>query len=286
MAMVQLTSRVWHTLPVEAGDRPALGLAVGENAGLLIDGGNSPAHVEEVLQTARRASDVPLKALCLTHWHWDHTFGAASTGLPVTACRATAERLDWMRGLSWTDEAIARRVAEGTEMEFCRENILIEWPDSGRQIQIPAVSRLFDREETIDLGGLTARIFRVDSDHTPDCCVVQLVEEGVVFLGDCLYLNMDHQPWFRTAERTRRLMETLLALNARWYVPAHHGVCSGEEFAGFARQMLLLAQAAEGAETAAQAQERLSTLTGHAPTEEERTGLEEFFAARKRGEET
>ena len=34
MAMVQLTSRVWHTLPVEAGDRPALGLAVGENAGL------------------------------------------------------------------------------------------------------------------------------------------------------------------------------------------------------------------------------------------------------------
>ena len=94
MAMVQLTSRVWHTLPVEAGDRPALGLAVGENAGLLIDGGNSPAHVEEVLQTARRVSDVPLKALCLTHWHWDHTFGAASTGLPVTACRATAERLD------------------------------------------------------------------------------------------------------------------------------------------------------------------------------------------------
>ena len=69
MAMVQLTSRVWHTLPVEAGDRPALGLAVGENAGLLIDGGNSPAHVEEVLQMARRVSDVPLKALCLTHWH-------------------------------------------------------------------------------------------------------------------------------------------------------------------------------------------------------------------------
>mgnify|MGYP000865658758 CR=1 FL=1 len=80
-------------------------------------------------------------------------------------------------------------------------------------------------------------------------------------------------------------METLLALDARWYVPAHHGVCSGEEFADFARQMLLLAQAAEGAETAAQAQERLSALTGHAPTEEERTGLEEFLAARERGEE-
>ena len=286
MAVIQLTPRVWYTPPVETGDRPALGLAAGRDATLLIDGGNSPAHVKQLLTAAESLPIPPIQSLCLTHWHWDHTFGAASTGLPVTACRATAERLDWMRGLSWTDEAVAQRVAEGAEMEFCRENILIEWPDSGRQIQIPAVSRLFDREETIDLGGLTARIFRVDSDHTPDCCVVQLVEEGVVFLGDCLYLNMDREPWCRTVGRTRRLMETLLALDARWYVPAHHGVCSGEEFADFARQMLLLAQAAEGAETAAQAQERLSTLTGHAPTEEERTGLEEFFAARKRGEDT
>lgn len=285
MAVIQLTPRVWYTPPVEAGDRPTLGLAAGRDAALLIDGGNSPAHVKQLLTAAERLPIPPLKALCLTHWHWDHTFGAASTGLPVTACRATAEKLEWMRGLSWTDAAIARRVAEGTEMEFCRENILIEWPDNDRQIRIPTVSRLFDREAVVDLGGLTARIFRVDSDHTPDCCVVQLAEEGVVFLGDCLYLNMDHQPWFRTAERTRRLMETLLALNARWYVPAHHGVYSGEEFAAFARQMLLLAQAAEGAETAAQAQERLSVLTGHAPTEEERTGLAEFLAARAHGKE-
>lgn len=285
MAVIRLTPRVWYTPPVEAGDRPTLGLAAGRDAALLIDGGNSPAHVRELLTAAESLPIPPVKALCLTHWHWDHTFGAVSTGLPVTACRATAEKLDWMRGLSWTDEAIARRVAQGTEMEFCRENILIEWPDNGRQIQIPAVSRLFDREETIDLGGLTARIFRVDSDHTPDCCVVQLVEEGVVFLGDSLYLNMDHEPWFRTVERTRQLMETLLALNARWYVPAHHGIYTGEEFAAFAQQMLLLAQAAEGTEDAGQAEQRLSMLTGHAPTEEERGGLAEFLAAREHEKE-
>ena len=285
MAVIQLTPRVWYTPPVEAGDRPTLGLAAGRNAALLIDGGNSPAHVKELLTAAESLPIPPLKALCLTHWHWDHTFGAASTGLPVTACRATAEKLDWMRGLSWTDEAIARRVAQGTEMEFCRENILIEWPDNARQIRIPEVSRLFDREETIDLGGLTARIFRVDSDHTPDCCVVQLVEEGVVFLGDSLYLNMDHEPWFRTVERTRQLMETLLALNARWYVPAHHGIYTGEEFAAFAQQMLLLAQAAEGAEDAGQAEQRLSMLTGHTPTEEERGGLAEFLTAREHEKE-
>ena len=280
MAMVQLTSRVWHTLPVEAGDRPALGLAVGENAGLLIDGGNSPAHVEEVLQTARRVSDVPLKALCLTHWHWDHTFGAVSTGLPVIACAATKEKLDWMQGLSWTDEAIAQRVEQRQEMEFCRQNILIEWPESSREIHIPAPAITFRKELTLDLGGLTARIFWVDSDHSPDCCVVQLVEEGVVFLGDCLYLNMDHETWFRTPERTRRLMSVLTVLNAGWYVPAHHGVYSGEEFRRFAREMSDLCQAAEGAETLEQAEDSLRRLTGRALCEEDRQGLEEFLNAK------
>ena len=56
MAIIQLTPRVWHTLPVEAGDRPALGLVAGEKAALLIDGGNSPAHVEELLRAAEEGA--------------------------------------------------------------------------------------------------------------------------------------------------------------------------------------------------------------------------------------
>lgn len=280
MAIIQLTPRVWHTQPVEAGDRPALGLAAGEKAALLIDGGNSPAHVGELLRAARELPIAPLKALCLTHWHWDHTFGAVSTGLPVIACEETSRKLDWMRGLAWTDEAIARRVEQGTEMEFCRQNILIEWPDNERDIHIPAPAVIFRWELTLDLGGLTARIFWVDSDHSPDCCVVYLVEEKVAFLGDCLYLNMDHEPWFRTPERTRRLMEQLAALDARWYVPAHHGVYSGEKFQRFAREMTLLCQAAEDADTLEQAEEKLHRLTGRTVSPEDRQGLEEFLNAK------
>lgn len=279
----RLTPRVWCSPPVEAGDRPALGLAAGEQAALLIDGGNSPAHVQPLLRQADGMDLPPLKELFLTHWHWDHCFGAVSTGLPVTACVRTQEKLDWMRGLSWTDEAIAQRVEEGTEMEFCRENILIEWPDSGRDIHIPVPAQVFQEEYTLDLGGLTAKIFRVDSDHTQDCCVVYLVEEGVVFLGDCLYLNMDREPWFRTPGRTEALMDRLTALNAKWYVPAHHGVYTGEEFAAFARQMKDLARAARGSASLEEAQRRLEENTGHTAGEEERLGLEEFLNARVHG---
>lgn len=141
MAIHQLTERVWYSDPVQAGDRPVLGIAAGEERSLLIDGGNSPAHVGELLSAGLPIP--PIAAIALTHWHWDHCFGAVSTGLPVIACQETERKLRWTRSLTWTDAAIAARVAEGTEMEFCRENIAIEWPGDDRKIQVPTASRVY-----------------------------------------------------------------------------------------------------------------------------------------------
>ena len=41
MPVHPLTKRVWYSDPVAAGDRPVLGIAAGERASLLIDGGNT-----------------------------------------------------------------------------------------------------------------------------------------------------------------------------------------------------------------------------------------------------
>ena len=73
MAMVQLTSRVWHTLPVEAGDRPALGLAVGENAGLHFLLELDTKLPDETL--ARRAEERDLRLAFLSDYQ--HTRAAA-----------------------------------------------------------------------------------------------------------------------------------------------------------------------------------------------------------------
>lgn len=225
-----LTPGVWYTDFVPSGDRPVLGLVSGQRGSLLIDGGNSPAQVRELLDLAQAEGLPALRGVLLTHWHWDHCFGAVSTGLPVFAQESTKARLDWMRELEWTDAALARRVEEGTEMEFCRENIRIEWPDDHRKIQIPQADVSFGDWLTVDLGGLTAQVLHVESDHTPDCCVVHLPEPSVVFLGDSLYLNMDHEPWYRTRKRTLPLLEQLLALDAQWYLPAHHEFYTRETF--------------------------------------------------------
>ena len=66
-------------------------------------------------------------------------------------------------GAEKLDAAIAARVAEGTEMEFCRENIAIEWPGDDRKIQVPTASQVYAEGMTLDLGGLTARLLPVES---------------------------------------------------------------------------------------------------------------------------
>lgn len=281
MAIHQLTERVWYSDPVAAGDRPVLGIAAGEERSLLIDGGNSPAHVGELLSAGLPIP--PIAAIALTHWHWDHCFGAVSTGLPVIACQETERKLRWTRSLTWTDAAIAARVAEGTEMEFCRENIAIEWPGDDRKIQVPTASRVYAEGLTLDLGGLTARLLPVESDHAPDCRVVYLVEERVVFLGDCLYLNMNREPWYRSVTKTRLLLAALLALDADWYVPAHHGLYDREGFRRWAEGLLRLSYAAGGAADLEGAERAYQALSGRAPTEDDREVLGEYLNARGYG---
>ena len=68
MPVHPLTKRVWYSDPVAAGDRPVLGIAAGERASLLIDGGNSPAHVWELLSAAKALPIPPLSSIALTHW--------------------------------------------------------------------------------------------------------------------------------------------------------------------------------------------------------------------------
>ena len=282
MSISRLTNRIWYTHPVEAGDRPTLGLVAGSNASILIDGGNSPAHVHELLQYANDLNISPIKALCLTHWHWDHTFGAESTKLPVIAYSKTKEKLDWMRLQSWTDEDIAARVEQGTEMEFCRQNILIEWPQNDRNIKIPHPTITFSDSIELDLGEINAEILPIESDHTSDCCIVFIKQEKTVFLGDCLYLNMDSEPWFRTAKNTRAMLKKLIDLNADWYIPAHHEIYSGEGFRKFAFELLMMCDAAEDAYSLFDAEENMKKLIFKELSDDQRQGLKEFINAKER----
>ena len=183
MELKKLCDRIWYLPHDSATDRPALGYIQGENYALMIDCGNSPAHLQRFLQELDRHGLPHPKAAIITHWHWDHSFAmCAFEGLTVT-CTATDRQLRSMQHWEWTDEAMAQRLRTGEDIEFCDTHIRLEYPDRSVIRVVPA-DMTFRDTVSFDLGGLHCEARRVGGPHSEDSVAVLIPERRVLFAGD------------------------------------------------------------------------------------------------------
>ncbi len=216
-----LTPHVYWLPPDERSDRPILGAVAGAQATLLVDAGNSPAHARLLLGALAGINVAPPHFVALTHWHWDHVFGTGALDLPTFASAETRRVVAEMAQLDWSDEALERRVQEGSEITFCRDMMRVELPDrSGLAIRPPDVA--FSGEVALDLGGVTCRLVHVGGDHGADCSVVYVEPDRVLFLGDCLGEDLYHGAWSYTTARLFPLLDRLLGFGAAWCLEAHN----------------------------------------------------------------
>lgn len=229
----KITDRVYYMDYVQQGDRPVLGLVIGDKYSLVIDGGNSKVHAEEFLGYVSKLDIPPLKYLVLTHWHWDHIVGMETMNLINIVSEKSNEKLKWMEKLEWTDSAIDERVEKGEEIDFCREHIKIEHPNNDRKFVIPKADIIYKKEIKIDLGSVVVEIKNIPCDHSNDSCIVNIPKEKVVFLGDSLYLDMYNGEWSYSKELFYPLLDELESYEADYYIPAHHPKYSKSEFKEF-----------------------------------------------------
>ena len=164
-------------------DRPNIGHIRGERGVLLFDAGNSGANVEQLKRELVEAGlDMP-NFVALSHWHWDHSYGAAFWGCPILAGRETDQWLRKMAAWTWDDEAMAHRVETGEDIAFCCDMIRREYPDRS-QIKVVPADIVFDGRLTIDLGGVTAELIHCKGPHSSDSVLCYVPEDRFVFLGD------------------------------------------------------------------------------------------------------
>lgn len=216
-----LSPHVYWLPPDSTTDRPVLGAIVGARGTLVVDAGNSPAHVQLLLDELTRLALPAPRFVVLTHWHWDHVFGTAALPVPTFASLETARIVAKMAQLAWSDAALDQRVTEGAEIAFCRDMIKAEWPDRTHLvIRPPEIA--FHTEVTIDLGGVTCQLIHVGGDHAHDSSVVYVREERILFLGDCIYDDLYHGLRRLTTTQLFPLLERLLAFDADYYLPSHH----------------------------------------------------------------
>ena len=211
-----------HWLPPYAPtDRPALGLITGRRETLLVDAGASAAHARLLLDGAAAHHLRSPTLLHLTHWHWDHVFAGGSFAVPTFASRETRRIVTGLAALPWDDAALDARVAEGTEIPFCRDMIRAELPDPNRAPAIRPPTVGFSGEVDRDLGGLTVTLAHVGGDHAADSSIVYVPDDGVAFLGDCLGSSIYGGPRRYTATNLLPLFDRLLRYDAAWYVLGH-----------------------------------------------------------------
>jgi glyoxylase-like metal-dependent hydrolase (beta-lactamase superfamily II) len=218
----RLTSNILYLPHYEETDRPVLAAVLGREATLIIDAGNSEAHARLFLDGLSKQNVPPPKYVVITHWHWDHIFGIAAMNLPTISHIETKQKISEMALLDWSDRALDERVAEGTEIAFCRDYLKLELPDPLRKdlvIKPPDIG-FFNKIE-IDLGGITCVIQHVGGDHSGDSSIVYVPEEKTVFLGDCVYPDLYYEPWAYSKEKFFPLVQKLLDYPADYYIDSH-----------------------------------------------------------------
>ena len=216
----QISPHVYWLSPDATTDRPVLGAVAGTERTLIVDAGNSPAHARLLLQHLADVEIPPPAFLALTHWHWDHVFGAATIELPTFAHAETARIVAAMTRLDWSDEALDRRVKQGVEIAFCRDMIKAELPDrSNLVLRAPDIA--FTHQVEIYLGAARCQIVHVGGDHAADSSVVYVPGDKVMFLGDCLSPDLYSGEPSYSAGNVLRLVDQLLRFDVDFYLAGH-----------------------------------------------------------------
>ena len=183
----KITERVYY-MDYENGDKPVIGLVIGNNSSLVIDGGSSKEQFEKFKLNVDKLNIAPLKYLVLTHSHENHVLGAVDSKFINVVNGMTNEKL---------------KVKSYVDNDKFTPDII------------------YDEFLKIDLGGIVVELERIPSDHTRDCSIVHIPSEKVVFLGDALYSNRKYEKLCYTNELMVPLLKELQCYEAEYYIPAH-----------------------------------------------------------------
>lgn len=195
-------------------------LVVGRDAALLFDAGASTDHARALLTEVRRLTQVPVRTVVYSHWHYDHVFGAPVFLEAYPAAQILGHRETARIGGSWARYYPQRATDEAIKRE---------------RYVLPTAT--FDREVAIDLGGRVVQLLNFGRGNTPGDAVAWLPAERIALTGDLVVhpvpygFNCFPATWID-------VMRDLEELGASVYVPGHGAVQRDARYIAQVRSML------------------------------------------------
>jgi len=186
---------------------PNIGIIVGSRATLVVDTGMGTRNGQTVMREVEKVSKNAELYLVTTHIHPEHDLGAAAFPPQTKVIRAQAQVTE----ISETGLDLAKRFSGFSPMNA---ELL-----AGAEFRKADIT--FDREHTVDLGGVRARLIAMGNNHTRGDTAIFIEPDGVLFSGD---VTMPGLPAI-AADASIRLWLTsqqrLAALRPKRVVPSH-----------------------------------------------------------------
>jgi len=161
----KISDHVWAILGF-----PNIGVVVGERATLVVDTGLGPRNGALVAQLVAKISGNRRLYLTTTHFHPEHAAGEPGFPAGTILIRNTVQQEDMRQHGQEMLDFFSDRSAQNKEL---LANVHLREPDI-----------LFDKEATLDLGGVTARLMWLGEAHTKGDELIFVEPDRVLISGD------------------------------------------------------------------------------------------------------
>jgi glyoxylase-like metal-dependent hydrolase (beta-lactamase superfamily II) len=169
-AIAKISDHVHVISDLNVGLVPNVGIIVGTQATLVVDTGLGLRNGQTVLHATNGVSRNAALYVVSTHFHPEHALGEAAFPSSAKIIRARAQQED-------IDEfglALARTFASRSPLVA----------DLLKDAQFRKADILFDREYTLDLGGVRVRLLSLGPTHTRGDTIIWVEGDRILFAGD------------------------------------------------------------------------------------------------------
>jgi glyoxylase-like metal-dependent hydrolase (beta-lactamase superfamily II) len=184
------------------------GVVLTSAGAVIIDPGSSVQSGEMVLQMLKAVTNQPVVAVFNTHIHGDHWLGnqAIKAAYPNAPVYGHTEMLAMVKdgaGETWVE--LMDRLTEGAT-----KGTRVVGPDHA-----------LNHGDTIKVGNKTFRIHHFGQAHTRTDIMIEVLEDGVVFLGD--NVTAERIPRMRDGNFAGNInsIDSILNISANTWVPGH-----------------------------------------------------------------
>lgn len=149
------------------------GVVFGDDGILVFDSLGSPALARRLLALIRERSDLPLRAVVVSHYHADHIYGLQvfqEAGAQIIAPAGAGDYL--------ASAAAAERLAE-------RRLSLAPWVDDDTRLVRP--DRVISRPEVLELGDLRMQLTPLGGAHSDGDLTLYVEPDRVLLSGDLIF---------------------------------------------------------------------------------------------------